>query len=217
MRLLGFEITRAKAAPVLQSVPRGGGWWGFIGEPYAGAWQQNVEIHRDTVLCYSAVYACVTLIAADIAKMPVKLMAQDGKIWTEAESSAFSPVLRKPNHYQTRIKFFQQWVVSKLFHGNAYILKVRDDRGVVVQLYVLDPCRVRPLVSTTGDVFYELRRDDLSGLDQESVVVPAREIIHDMMPAFYHPLVGVSPIHACGLAATQGIRIQQNSAHFWRR
>ena len=32
------------------------------------------------------------------------------------------------------------------------------------------------------------------------------------MVALYHPLVGVSPIHACGLAAVQGIRIQSNSA-----
>jgi len=37
--------------------------------------------------------------------------------------------LRKPNHYQTRVGFYQWWVMSKLNHGNTYVLKARDDRG----------------------------------------------------------------------------------------
>src|SRR4029077_20481945 len=32
----------------------------------------------------------------------------------------------------------------------------------------------------------------------------------------YHPLLGVSPISACGLAATQGLNIQNNSATFFQ-
>jgi phage portal protein BeeE len=59
-------------------------------------------------------------------------------------------VLRKPNRYQNRIKFVETWIASKLLHGNAYILKERDNRGVVVALYVLDPHRVKPLVAPDG-------------------------------------------------------------------
>ena len=43
------------------------------------------------------------------------------------------------------------------------------------------------------------------------MVVPASEIIHDRMQALYHPLIGVSPISACGLSALQGLNIQKNS------
>jgi phage portal protein BeeE len=35
------------------------------------------------------------------------------------------------------------------------------------------------------------------------------------MITFWHPLVGVTPIYACGAAATQGSRIQANSAKFF--
>jgi HK97 family phage portal protein len=69
-------------------------------------------------------------------------------------------------------------------------------------------------VSDSGDVFYQLRTDHLSGLTTD-VVVPAREIIHDIMIALFHPLIGVSPIFACGLAATQGLKIQNNSTKFF--
>lgn len=217
MRLFGLTITKAPPPP-LRPVDNRGGWWGIIRESFAGAWQQNVEVRIDTVLTYSAVYACITLIASDIGKLRLKLVEQDSDgIWSETESPSFSPVLRKPNRYQNRIKFFENWVTSKLIWGNTYVLKVRDNRGVVVALYILDPCRVKPLVSEDGSVFYQLNRDPLSDLydSDDQVTVPAREIIHDVMVPLYHPLVGVSPLYACGLAAVQGLRIQNNSAQFF--
>ena len=213
MNIFGLTITKA-ASP--RPVDSRGGFWGIVKESFTGAWQQNVEVKLDTVLTFSAVFRCVSLIASDVAKMRIRLVAIDeGGIWSETENSAYSPVLRKPNRYQNRIQFFTNWMESKLVHGNAYVLKQRDNRGVVMALYVLDPSRVKPLVAPDGAVFYELKQDDLSGLTGETVVVPAREIIHDRWNTIFHPLVGVSPIYACGLAATQGIRIQTNSAQFF--
>lgn len=82
-------------------------------------------------------------------------------------------------------------------------------------MYVLDPTRVKALVDPEGNVFYSLNTDNLAGLQSEPIVVPAREIIHDVMTPLYHPLCGVSPIFACALAAAQGLAIQGNSATFF--
>lgn len=210
--------SRTKAAPAqLSSVESRGGWWPLIREPFSGAWQENEEESVDTVLANSAVFACVTLIASDIAKMRARIVEQDANtIWTEIESPSFTPVLRKPNRYQNRIQFFFWWMVSKLLHGNTYALKQRDNRGVVVGLYILDPSRCRPLVAPDGSVYYELKNDNLSGLQQDApVYAPAEEVIHDVGFPLFHPLVGVSPIYACGVAAVQGLRIQNNSSKFF--
>ena len=207
-----------KLFPPLRPLSGGRGGWRplVVREPYTGAWQENVEITAETALSYSTVFACVTLIASDIAKLGLRLVWQDAAgIWTEAESPAFSPVLRKPNRYQSRVKFIEQWITSKLIHGNTYVLKTRDGRGVVTALYVLDPTRVMPLVSASGDVYYEIKRDDLSGLPEERLVLPARDIIHDTMICLWHPLVGVSPIFAAGMAAQQGLNIQAGSKAFF--
>ena len=108
----------------------GGGWWPIVRESYAGAWQQNVSVTAETVLAHAAVYACITLIASDIGKLRIRLVEQDDDgIWQETENTAHSPFLRKPNRYQTRIKFYEQWVTSKLIHGNTYVIKQRDQRG----------------------------------------------------------------------------------------
>jgi HK97 family phage portal protein len=206
-------VTKALNLRPLSSQARG---WYRVNEPFTGAWQLNQDISAPTVLTYSAVFACVTLIASDIGKLGLRLVSQDADgIWHETTSPSFSPVLRKPNRYQNRIKFVEQWITSKLIHGNTYVLKERDRRGVVVAMYVLDPTKVTPLVATNGDVYYQLTRDDLSGLDQQTVTVPASEIIHDLMVALYHPLCGVSPIYACGIAAIQGLAIQNNSQQFF--
>lgn len=213
MKILGLEITRAKA---VEPIAGDRGWFPLIRESYSGAWQQNVEVKVDSVLSFHAVFACQTLIASDIAKLRVKLVAQDSDgIWSETKSPSYSPVLRKPNGFQNRIQFFENWVLSKLQRGNAYVLKQRDGRGVVIRLYVLDPTRVRPLVSDAGDVFYELDVDNLPGLT-ERVIVPQREIIHDRFNCFFHPLVGLSPIFANGVSATHGLAIQSSSTKLFQ-
>jgi len=53
------------------------------------------------------------------------------------------------------------------------------------------------------------------GMEQR-VVVPASEIIHDRFNCFFHPLVGLSPIFANGLAATQGLAIQNSSTQYYQ-
>ncbi|KKB86463.1 poly(3-hydroxybutyrate) depolymerase [Devosia limi DSM 17137] len=217
MRLpFGLNITREKAAGNLTRPDTRGGWWPRVMEPFTGAWQKNIEVNLDSVLANHAVFACQTLIASDISKLRIKLVQQDEQgIWTETKSPAYSPVLRKPNHFQNRIQFMENWVLSKLSRGNTYVLKQRDGRGVVVKFYILDPALTQPLVADSGEVFYELNTDKLAGLP-DRVIVPAREIIHDRFNCFFHPLVGLSPIFAGGLAAAQGLAIQNNSATFFK-
>ncbi len=222
MRLFGWEIMRSKAVAALSrsnvspvhSVGNGG--WRVL-EGSTGAWQRNVEVNQQAVLAYHAVFACMTLIASDISKLRLKFVKQDavGGVWTEASSAAYSPVLRKPNHFQTRNQFWENWMLSKLSQGNTYALKQRDGRRVVKALYVLDPDRVTPLVADDGAVYYQLATDHLAGLPSATLTVPASEIIHDRFNCLFHPLVGLSPIYASGLAATQGMEIQNTSAQFF--
>jgi HK97 family phage portal protein len=214
VRIFGLDITRTKSAP--RAVHDGAGWWPLVREPYAGAWQRGDEWSVQTVLAHHAVYTCITLIASDIGKLRPKLVERDDDgIWSELmRPSPFHPVLRKPNHFQTHIQFKEWWITSKLIRGNTYALKERDDRGLVRALYLLDPLRVKPLVAPDGSVFYELSADELASV-RENKIVPASEIIHDRMNCLFHPLVGVGPIFASGMAANVGLKIEANSANFF--
>jgi HK97 family phage portal protein len=214
MRLFGLEITRSKA---LSMVGAGsGGWWPLAREPFSGAWQHNLEIRKDSVLAFHADFACRTLIAGDVSKLEPGLKQGDANdIWTPIDNPAYSPFLRKPNDFQNRIQFYESWVLSKLQAGNTLMLKQRDGRGVVTKGYILDWSRVTPLVADDGSVFYQLATDKIAGLPND-VIVPAREVIHDRFNCMFHPLIGISPIYANGLAATQGLNIQTESATLFK-
>ncbi|HEX8030287.1 MAG TPA: phage portal protein [Vicinamibacterales bacterium] len=196
----------------------GSGWFqiGSIRESFAGAWQRGVRLTVQTGMSHATAWSCITLIANDIAKLRMKLIAIDGDgIWSETVNPAYSPVLRRPNHYQNRIQFLTAWVISKLTRGNTYVLKERDARQVVVALHVLDPDRVQVLVAPDGEVYYELAACDLAGIE-ENVRVPATEIIHDILIPLYHPLVGVSAFYAMGAVVAQGLKIIEQSARLFK-
>jgi HK97 family phage portal protein len=193
-------------------------YWAWSGtrDGFHRTFQEGTILNtRDEILQFSAVFACVTGIASDIAKLRIKLCENKDGIWTEiTQNQPWLTVLRKPNFFQNRIQFSEQYGLSKLLAGNTYVLKGRDGRGVVNALYVLDPTRIYPLVADNGDVYYQLTRDPLSR-KLENDIVPAREIIHDRTNCLYHPLVGISPLMACALSATVGSKIQNDSVAFF--
>lgn len=190
---------------------------GIVHEPYTGAWQKEVRYEsRDSLLRNSAIYACVTGIAADVAKMRIKLCENKEGIWNEITTgSPWLAVLKKPNSYQNRIQFLMQWIISKLLYGNAYIYLVFDKRPVVAEMHVLDPHLVTPMVTADGSVYYNLNPDPLAGITDGGVVVPQDEIIHDRMAPLWHPLVGVSPLFACALSGTLGNKIQKQAISYF--
>lgn len=210
-----------KRAPrTLSGVDDSRGWFSLFssGLRHIG-FQTDTQIEpHDSLLAQTTIFSCITLIAADIGKLRAKLMELVAGIWLEVSSPAFSPVLRKPNHFQTWQRFIEQWVISLLTRGNAYVLKVRDARRVVVALYVLDPVLVRPLVADSGDVFYSVQQDDLSRVFQAfdgPTALPASEIIHGRINCLFHPLVGISPLFAAGLSASKALKADSNAARFF--
>lgn len=214
MNLFGLEIRRASAVPVHGS----GGWWPLVREPFTGAWQRNQEWKTESVLAHHAVYTCVTRISQDIGKLWPRLVElTDDGIWQGTQNPAFDGVLLRPNRFQNHIQFKEWWVTSKLLHGNTYGLIERNGRETVRAIHLLDPTRVTVLVSPDGEVLYQIKADNLAGVNEDEVVVPASEMIHDRMNCLFHPLVGVSPIFASGAAANMGLMIERNSTEFFSK
>lgn len=212
-----FEWFKKKAlVPAGSSLDRGGGWFPIVSEPFSGAWQRNIEWTRETVLAYHAIFSCITLIASDISKLRIGLVRKDSDgVWTDIPLGKYS-VLQKPNSYQNSIQFYENWINSKQARGNTYALKERDAQRNVKALHILNPDAVTVLVSDSGDVFYQLGQDNLAEIGNGGITVPADEIIHDRFNCLFHPLIGLSPIFACGLAAYNGLKIQENSSNHFR-
>ena len=206
-------FSRKPKPEVKYSAPDDRGW-SRIFDWHPGAWQQDAQYDSDqSVLAFYAMFACFTLISDDIGKLGQSVERLNNGIWEETDEAA--DILSRPNPYQNHIQFKQWWVLSKLIHGNTYALKVRG-RGGIEGLYLLDPTKVTPLVADNGDVFYRLQEDNLSGLTEAQMVVPASEIIHDRYNCLYHPLVGLPPTYASAQPAGMGMSIQKNAGKFFK-
>lgn len=197
----------------LQSVTNGGFGFGFIRDSFAGAWQQNREINLTNVRDFFAIYACQTLISADISKISVNVKAKDGDGVPVVINNA---ILQRPNEFQNSTQFRQWWITSKLIAGNTFVLKQRDARGKITALTILDPGKVLPLVAEDGSVYYRLGQDFLAKLKETDLIIPASEIIHDRYQPQTHPLVGVSPIFSAALAGALGKKIQEDAHYFFQ-
>lgn len=216
-----------------QSPQSYGGWFkNWLSERYPSAWQKNDEVPYEDVLMQPIQYACVNLICSDLAKLRPRVVKKNSNgVWSEFWDKVISPILLKPNHYQTWNQFLELYFNSKLFAGNTYVIIERDRLRNPIAFYILDPNRVTPLVSsTTGEVFYQLDLDPINRITRENaevenglglmaipdqIIVPASEIIHDRWNCFYHPLCGVGPLKAASLPASQAIKIQQHSRRFF--
>lgn len=141
MRLFGLKLSIRKSLTPVHS----GGWLGnntswfpVVSESSAGAWQRGETIEAKTALAHSAVFACVSLIASDIGKLPARFTERQAGYWAPLEHD-YDQLIRKPNHYQNRIQFFSEWISSKLLYGNSYVLKTQNSNGKVTALRLLDP------------------------------------------------------------------------------
>lgn len=221
VRMYGADYVKA-LSPI--DSPAGCHGWGslHVREPFSGAWQRNLEERHSTILCYPTLYACLNRISSDVGKLPFLLKNEgDNGIWTvDKSNTSYWPVLRKPNAYQTAQQFRVVWLLSKLIQGNTYVLKGRDNRGVVTRLWVLDPCRVQPMVSETGDIFYQINYGTgqnllPAGYPGEELIIPSSEIIHDLINPFHHQLIGVPPLCAAYWPAVKNLKILRDSTRFF--
>src|SRR5690625_4264391 len=102
-RLFGRRGQEEKA--IGRPLPSRGGWLPIIRDHYPGAWQRNDEIDAETALTHHAVFACMTLIARDIAKLRLRLLEKDENgVSTESASPAFSQLLRQQSNLKKCIQ-----------------------------------------------------------------------------------------------------------------
>lgn len=186
--------------------------------PYKSNWFQlgQAPATGQEALACSAVYAAVSVISQEIARLPIKhyrRLPEGGR--EELRASRITRVLRRPNHVQNRSDFFLNFVSSLLLNGNAYAIAERDSSRRIVSYMGRTPGAVRPRVDpASGAVFYDVA--DQATQPTAPRQVPARDVLHARLFCPGDPLVGVSPLTACGLSMATASTVSRSSLAFWQ-
>lgn len=128
----------------------------------------------------SIVYGCVNLRAQSIASLPVKLTRYTANGRKPATDLPLYRILTgNPNPYQTTFGLIR-WVVSQMdLHGNAFVQKIFNNRGEVVQLVPIQAQTVEVRIDTeTGQPIYIVTTTEANTQATTTRLVPTYEIIH---------------------------------------
>lgn len=100
----------------------------------------GVSISEETSMRTATVWRCVSLLSGMIAGLPLKVYRYSDK------SEVIVRPLRNPNAVTTPYEFWETVMTHLLLWGNAYVRKVRNGAGSIVELHIIHPSRVRTQV-----------------------------------------------------------------------
>ncbi|GAA09189.1 phage major capsid protein HK97 [Acetobacter tropicalis NBRC 101654] len=178
----------------------------------------GVTVTEQTSLQLSAVYACVNMIATDIAKLPLIIQRQYNGGWKK-EQTYLDKVLRKPNKRDTLYQMLQSLIFNFLISGNGYLAIIRNEDGSVDKLIPVDNWSVTVNEQMNGDRYYYASSklfvgEKTSFKSEEGAMRVFREedMIHIQNLNLNGNLYGSSPIQMAGEVFGLGLAAQETAA-----
>ena len=136
----------------------------------------------DNSLTFSAIYACVRIIAETIASLPLgKFEAKDSGIYPLPDRF----ITVRPSPLMTRFIFLETIITHVLLWGNCYARIIRNGSAAPVKLDIIHPSKIKTLLTAKGDLYYKI-----AGVDKQ---IAAIDMIH-IQGLTFDGITGLSPI-----------------------
>jgi HK97 family phage portal protein len=184
----------------------------FWASPYSfffGSTSSGKTVNELTAMQTTAVYACVRILAETIASLPLHTYKYTASGKEKAVSHQLYYLLHdEPNPEMTSFVFRETLMSHLLLWGNAYAQIIRDGRGRVLTLYPLLPDRMTVDRTSSGQLYYEYRKD--TGY----AILRPEEVLH--IPGLgFDGLIGYSPIAMAKNAIGMAIATEEYGAKFF--
>lgn len=176
-------------------------------EPWFSEWlhggqksSTGVVVSQLSAMRAATVLACVSIRAADLAKLPVHVYRRRRNGAKEIIANhALEWLLNRPNSWQTRFEFLEQMQVAYLLRGNAYAVILRDGRGRATDLIPISPDNAALWETPGGDLFYRVIRQ---GMHERAVLAGMPDLISfdDVLHLRWLSVNGLSGLSRISLA-----------------
>lgn len=215
---MGFLSSLSKAAPVEKAEPGLSSEAGFVSLIGGGARSATgLTISQRTALGVSAVYACATIRAQDVARCTPILNRRDARGRKVAVTDhPVARVFRRPNAVQTWFEFMEQAQLGYLLRGNAYAPVKPDRRGDPLALIPVNPDGVTIMESIGGEIFFNVARIgqwQMAMLAEFPQLIHSSNMLHLRGPGL-DVLFGLSTIGLARDAIGLAMGLEQQSARF---
>ena len=157
------------------------------------------RVDEKSAMQIATVYACVRLLAEQVAGLPLHLYRYTDEKEQGKEKAKDHPLYkllyRQPNPEMTSFTFRETLMTHLLLWGNAYAQIIRDGKNSILGLYPLLPDNVEVDRDEKGQIYYiyHAYTDEVPGENNKDIIFRADEIFH--IPGLgFNGLVGFSPI-----------------------
>lgn len=196
----------------------GGGWLPTLGSTPSAT---GLLISQGTAMAVSAVYACVTIRAQDVARCTPRLFYEKPKSGSREQVYEHDLVelFKAPNAQQTWFEFSEQTLSGYLLRGNGYAAKKGiTKRGRVEELIPINPDAVLVLESYNGEVFYNVNRLGLWQIAQLREFPPAiaQEDMFHLRGLAFNALVALSTIGNARDSIGVAMGLEQQAARWMK-
>ncbi|ODA69521.1 phage portal protein [Streptomyces sp. AVP053U2] len=172
------------------------------------AGESGVQVTETSGMRMPAVWRAVAVIANVAAALPLHTYAAGTR------DRATVALLEDPHPELTRFELWRLVYVHRLLWGNAYLQKVRNGGGQIMQLWPIRPDRVKvdreaPTEGNPGGKVFWIQDDH--GVRQRRT---SREILH--LPALgYDGVTGCSPVRAAAEGIGLGLAAEKAAAKLY--
>lgn len=158
-----------------------------------------------------AVGAAIRTIAEVIGSLPMMVYQRNNDARTRANAAPQYQLLHDaPNSEQSPFDFFSDIAASIETTGNAIIQKIKDNRGRVVELLVVDPDFVQIRRDANGQKVVDVR---INGKTYKGLT--SADVIHIRGFTLKGGMVGLSPIQAHRHALGNSMALMEYQGRFW--
>ena len=193
----------------------GGSWFGGLGGMFGfGNRSTGIPVTPQTALQSADVYACVRVLAEDLAKLDSNVLRRlDAGGWVTDEAHPLNDVFRAPNDWHCQFDFVAMVGAQLALRGNAYIAVLRDTAGRPVQLVPIpaDCCTV--ILSNTGRLFYRISSQSIT--QGAGVVLSREDVMHIRSSITANGYLGIGPIDAAANAVGLSIALELHGNRFF--
>jgi HK97 family phage portal protein len=167
-----------------------GNWESWVGTPALS----GVQVSPQTAISLTAVYACVNVIAANIASLPFLVYKRDsnGGRKPDPDHPVYDLLENEPNEETNKVSYWEATVGQAVLNGNGYSEIVRDEDGSPVALNQLETDLTQLLRNPEGRLYYKTQ-DVTSGRSSEPRTLLPENVLH-IKGLSSNGLVGYNPI-----------------------
>ncbi len=167
----------------------------------------GIQVTQESSLTYSAVYACVSIIANSLATVPNNIYErrEEGKFLAH-NHPAFKLLKSSPNERYTAVNFRKTLFLYALISGNGYARIYRNKLGKVLSLELRSSREINPFQDEEGVLWYW----DFA----KSELVLNEDMIH-LAAMGFNGIVGKSPIALAREAISLGMAANKFGTKFY--